>query len=150
MNRVSTAAARSSLLYHQKPRFYCSSTSSIRIIINNTTMTRTPCFRLSPKEICSISRRNFASHPPPSSSSHLSLDPNTENAMEWMQQGNAKWEAGDLEGAIDCYQKSAWVRIKLVLYRVRSFSHTTKSHSLFQSRNLMRMPITISETAGVY
>ncbi|TPX36325.1 hypothetical protein SmJEL517_g01636 [Synchytrium microbalum] len=38
----------------------------------------------------------------------ISLDPQTELAKEWFEKGARAWQEGDLENALDCYEKSAW------------------------------------------
>ncbi|KAI8802736.1 hypothetical protein BJ742DRAFT_831883 [Cladochytrium replicatum] len=62
--------------------------------------------------LLSVSRRNLHACPPrwanhlESSHMDLSLDPITEKATEWFEDGVNKWNEGDIHAAVDSFQKS--------------------------------------------
>ncbi|KAJ3090172.1 hypothetical protein HK102_004476 [Quaeritorhiza haematococci] len=62
------------------------------------------CVALIPSRPWSSSRILRASSPNPS----ISLDPVTEKAQHWFEEGGKRWNAGDVAGALEAYEKSCW------------------------------------------
>ncbi|KAI9101085.1 hypothetical protein DFS34DRAFT_613103 [Phlyctochytrium arcticum] len=61
-----------------------------------------PTRMLSPYKAFTVSAPRFASHSP------LGSENQGSKAQEWFKDGTRKWNEDDIQGALDCFEKSAW------------------------------------------